>query len=69
MRQQRRTLRPEPRKNIHQRDNHLWQESQHHTDSQRPRDGIKRRLLRAQRSETVEDSDTNESKREGDGCK
>lgn len=55
--QQRRTLRPDPRKKIYKRGNHLRQESQHHTDSQRPSDGVKRRPLRAQRRNTVEDSD------------
>ncbi|KEY80494.1 hypothetical protein BA78_8357 [Aspergillus fumigatus] len=67
LRQPRRTLRLDPRKNIRQRGNHLWHESQHHADSQGPRDRIQLRLLRAQRSKTIEDSDTDEDEREGDG--
>ncbi|KAH3595645.1 hypothetical protein KXW46_009225 [Aspergillus fumigatus] len=67
LRQPRRTLLLDPRKNIRQRGNHLWHESQHHADSQGPRDRIQLRLLRAQRSKTIEDSDTDEDEREGDG--
>lgn len=69
LRQPRRTLLLDPRKNIRQRGNHLWHESQHHADSQGPRDRIQLRLLRAQRSKTIEDSDTDEDEREGDGYK
>lgn len=69
LRQPRRTLLLDPRKNIRQRGNHLWHESQHHADSQGPRDRVQLRLLRAQRSKTIEDSDTDEDEREGDGYK
>ncbi|KAH3166314.1 hypothetical protein KXW84_005456 [Aspergillus fumigatus] len=39
------------------------------TGQDRPRDRIQLRLLRAQRSKTIEDSDTDEDEREGDGYK
>lgn len=69
MSQQRRALRLDPSKNKRNHGNHLGQESQHHTHSQRPCNRVKRRPLRAQRSNTVEDSDADEDEREGDSRK